>query len=158
MIRRVALAMAILFGTLATVTLVPVVSAGAADPPMVGSYQVYGTLVYNLGSSPFGLILERDHALDTFVLGRYFGGGNWSVWKHVVTIRFPGVSVPPAECENFGQPYPCYTTETLVGVKTPTGIASPLAGGTVTNNLGTFPLPSGAFYAVRTGGVPRGKS
>ncbi len=135
------LALAIMLGTGATWLLGPAAGA-AAMHPTAGTYEVYVQ-----GYSPFSLVLEHDHSVGSG------NSGSWAVQKHVVTIQLQGGPAGILICSHAGQPPNCDYSSTYVGPKTTGGIASSSAPGTATGYVGSYPVITQPFYAVRTGGV-----
>jgi hypothetical protein len=119
--------------------------AQAAGHWTAGTYQLF----YN--DQPGGIV----------VLFR--GGGvlpwdtaHWSIQKDVITVTAYGPVLPPATCLRYGQGFPCQASATVTGPKTLDGIASRSHPGLWTTNANSAVMSFGTFYAVRTGGVPRG--
>jgi hypothetical protein len=142
MLRRIVFAGTIILGAGTVVSLAPMASASAMTPTT-------GTYKFDVQQeSPFTVVLE-DHGA---VAG---GSGSWSVHKHIIKVHIVGAPAGPIICEHNGQPPNCVASSTYVGPKTATGIASSSAEGTATGYVGTNPVITESFYAVRTGGVSR---
>jgi hypothetical protein len=141
--RALVLTMLLLFGWAGLVTSSSPVQA--ARHSTAGTYQLF----YN--DQPEGIV----------VLFR--GGGvlpwdtaHWSIHKGAVTATAYGPVLPPATCLRYGQGYACQESNTITGPKTLDGIASRSHPGLWTTNANSAVMSFGTFYAVRTGGFPRG--
>ena len=114
--------------------------AGAAVHPVAGTYQWYVQ-----GSPAQTVVLVRNHTVAAP------GSGTWSVAKHVVTVDAPGAPAGAVPCLKAGQPPNCSYSAVSTGPRTPTGIAGPSSPGTWTGYIGSDPVVTASFYAVRTG-------
>ncbi len=123
-------------------------AAAAAMHHTAGTYQLNQTGAVE-GSST--IVLEHDHTVQP-----NDGSSSWSVQHRVVTIEVEGGQAGPIICGHNGQPLDCHTYATFVGPKTATGIASQSDEGQATGYVGTHPVLTWSFYAVRTGGVRSG--
>ena len=138
--RRPVVAVALLPVFAITLLVGSALPVGASTHPVAGTYKWYVQ-----GITVQTVVLLRNHTAGSP------NSGTWSVSRGVISVRLQGASAGAFECEKYGQPPDCAYNAVSAGRKTSTGIASHSSPGTWTGYIGSLPLVTESFYAVRTG-------